>query len=98
MSEPSFLHFLKRDNVNDHRAAAIDLQAEKAARPVAPCASYCYPAVLPTGEECVQGYIVASPTAQIKSLGKQQGYQLIKYPLSEMPCVWQTQEDNQCTE
>jgi len=33
-----------RDNVNDHRAAAIDLQAGKAARPAAPCASYCYPA------------------------------------------------------
>ena len=32
----------ERDNVNDHRAAAIDLQAEKAARPAAPCASYCY--------------------------------------------------------
>ena len=32
------------DNGNDHRAAAIDLQAEKAARPAAPCASYCYPA------------------------------------------------------
>ena len=30
------------DNGNDHRAAAIDLQAEKAARPAAPCASYCY--------------------------------------------------------
>ena len=29
-------------NGNDHRAAAIDLQAEKAARPAAPCASYCY--------------------------------------------------------
>ena len=26
------------DNVNDHRAAAIDLQAEEAARPAAPCA------------------------------------------------------------
>ena len=35
----------KPDNVNDHRAAAIDLQAEKPARPAAPCASYCYPAV-----------------------------------------------------
>ena len=33
---------LKRYNGNDHRAAAIDLQAEKAARPAAPCASYCY--------------------------------------------------------
>ena len=32
-------------NVNDHRAAAIDLQAEKAVRPAAPCASYCYPAI-----------------------------------------------------
>ena len=33
-------------NVNDHRAAAIDLQAEKAARPAAPCASYCYHAII----------------------------------------------------
>ena len=31
------------DNVDDHRAAAIDLQAEKPARPAAPSASYCYP-------------------------------------------------------
>ena len=29
------LQFLKRDNVNDHRTAAIDLQTEKAARPAA---------------------------------------------------------------
>ena len=36
-------HFSVSDNVNDHRAAAIDLQAEKPARPAAPCASYCYP-------------------------------------------------------
>ena len=36
----------ERDNVNDHRAAAIDLQAEKAARPAAPCASYCYHAII----------------------------------------------------
>ena len=35
-----------RYNVNDHRAAAIDLQAEKAARPAAPCASYCYPVIV----------------------------------------------------
>ena len=35
----------KPDNGNDHRAAAIDLQAEKAARPAAPCATYCYHAV-----------------------------------------------------
>ena len=34
---------LKRDNVNVHRAAAKILQAEKAARPAAPCATYCYP-------------------------------------------------------
>ena len=33
------------DNVNDRRAAVIDLQAEKAAQPAAPCASYCYHAV-----------------------------------------------------
>ena len=32
----------ERDNVNVHRAAANILQAEKAARPAAPCATYCY--------------------------------------------------------
>ena len=32
-------------NVNVHRAAAKDMQAEKAARPAAPCATYCYHAV-----------------------------------------------------
>ena len=37
---------LRRDNGNDHRAAAIDLQAEKPARPAAPCASYCYHATM----------------------------------------------------
>ena len=31
---------LSQDSVNDHRAAAIDSKAEKAARPAAPCASY----------------------------------------------------------
>ena len=36
----------KHDNVNDHRAAAKVLQAEKAARPAAPCASYCYHAFI----------------------------------------------------
>ena len=36
------LYLVKPDNVNDHRAAVIDLQAEKAARPADPCASYCY--------------------------------------------------------
>ena len=36
----------ERDNGNDHRAAAKVMQAEKAARPAAPCASYCYPAQL----------------------------------------------------
>jgi len=35
----------ERNNGNDHRAAAIDLQAEQAARPAAPCASYCYHAI-----------------------------------------------------
>ena len=33
-----FFRMHERDNGNDHRAAAIDLQAEKAARPAAPCA------------------------------------------------------------
>ena len=33
------------DNVNVHRAAAKVLQAEKAARPAAPCATYCYHAL-----------------------------------------------------
>ena len=32
----------ERDNGNVHRAAAKDLQAEKPARPAAPCATYCY--------------------------------------------------------
>ena len=35
---------VKRDNGNVHRAAAKDMQAEKAARPAAPCATYCYTA------------------------------------------------------
>ena len=38
------VHWIKRDNGNVHRAAAKILQAEKAARPAAPCATYCYPA------------------------------------------------------
>ena len=42
--EKAAYHFDQSDNVNDHRAAAIDLQAEKPARPAAPCASYCYQA------------------------------------------------------
>ena len=33
---------VKRHNGNVHRAAANILQAEKAARPAAPCATYCY--------------------------------------------------------
>ena len=37
---------VERDNSNDHRAAAKVLQAEKAARPAAPCASYCYAAFI----------------------------------------------------
>ena len=37
--------YFKRDNVNVHRAAAKVMQAEKAARPAAPCATYCYPAL-----------------------------------------------------
>ena len=40
---------LSHDNVNDHRAAAKGMQAEKAARPAAPCASYCYTAVVGVG-------------------------------------------------
>ena len=36
---------VKPDNGNVHRAAANDLQAEKAARPAAPCATYCYTAI-----------------------------------------------------
>ena len=39
-----FNGFSKQDNGNVHRAAAKVLQAEKAARPAAPCATYCYPA------------------------------------------------------
>ena len=34
------------DNGNVHRAAAKVLQAEKAARPAAPCATYCYVAIV----------------------------------------------------
>ena len=42
----SELHRLvKHDNVNVHRAAANILQAEKAARPADPCATYCYPSI-----------------------------------------------------
>ena len=43
------------DNVNDRRAAVIDLQAEKAAWPAAPCASYCYHALfaLPHLTHCI---------------------------------------------
>ncbi len=39
------LSLVESDNGNDHRAAAIDLQAGKTARPAAPCASHCYPAI-----------------------------------------------------
>ena len=38
------LYMVRRDNGNVHRAAAKDLQAEKPARPAAPCATYCYTA------------------------------------------------------
>ena len=34
--------FVKHDNGNVHQAAAKILQAEKAARPAAPRATYCY--------------------------------------------------------
>ena len=44
---------VERYNVNDHRAAAIDMQAEKATRPAAPCASYCYRAVSWPARQCV---------------------------------------------
>ena len=43
---PDNSKLIERDNGNDHRAAAKDLQAEKAARPAAPCATYCYHASL----------------------------------------------------
>ena len=36
------IRLLEPHNVNVHRAAAKDMQAEKAARPAAPCATYCY--------------------------------------------------------
>ena len=57
------VQYPKQDNVSDHRAAAIDLQAEKAARPAAPCATYCYHAVclggdLPDLIFCVSGLFV----------------------------------------
>ena len=41
-------------NGNVHRAAAKVMQAEKAARPAAPCATYCYRAVTVDVESCVQ--------------------------------------------
>ena len=39
------VQYPKQDNGNDHRAAAKVMQAEKAARPAAPCATYCYHAI-----------------------------------------------------
>jgi hypothetical protein len=58
MSSASSFAFRKtgRDNGNVHRAAAKDMQAEKAARPAAPCATYCYHALeLPANYAlCVQ--------------------------------------------
>ena len=40
----------KPNNVNVHRAAANILQAEKAARPADPCATYCYHAIMVAGK------------------------------------------------
>ena len=40
-----FVVIIEPDNVNVHRAAAKDMQAEKTARPAAPCATYCYHAL-----------------------------------------------------
>ena len=48
MNSTVFKGFSKLDNGNVHRAAANILQAEKAARPAAPCATYCYHASLLT--------------------------------------------------
>ncbi|WP_419193732.1 hypothetical protein, partial [Novipirellula herctigrandis] len=42
-------------NGNVHRAAAKDMQAEKAARPAAPCATYCYPSFCGSlGADCTR--------------------------------------------
>ena len=40
------LQGIERDNVRDHRAGTIDLQAEKARASPASRASYCYPAIV----------------------------------------------------
>ena len=45
VSRLSFMDWHERDNGNVHRAAAKDMQAEKTARPAAPCATYCYRAL-----------------------------------------------------
>jgi hypothetical protein len=39
------ISIVERDNGNVHRAAANIMQAEKAARPAAPCATYCFPSI-----------------------------------------------------
>ena len=46
----------KLNNGNVHRAAANDLQAEKAARPAAPCATYCYHALPESPNQFFSGY------------------------------------------
>ena len=51
----------QRDNVNVHRAAAKIMQAGKAARPAAPCATYCYPAIC---GEIVQTVRVDEPLSE----------------------------------
>ena len=60
----------KPNNVNDHRAAAIDLQAEKAARPAAPCASYCYHAAFALVVDC------QSDSTPIALLGNDNQYRI----------------------
>ena len=45
LADRQFSYLIERDNGNVHRAAAKVMQAEKPARPAAPCATYCYHAI-----------------------------------------------------
>ena len=67
----NMLRTLKPDNVNVHRAAANDLQAERAARPAAPCATYCYhalelPANYPLCVRLVRAFVCVRELLSIK--------------------------------
>ena len=63
------VHAFKPHNVNVHRAAANILQAEKAARPAAPCATYCYPAfALLFSSQTLSCPSIGQPTSMGQSL------------------------------